>query len=188
MNPIVAYMDHPIGETNGYDMIQRADNMANAVAWFKFLNDATQWTIHSPWYLDTIAIGGDDYGPRRVVSRIALLERSDVYIVTGGYLSPHMNDAIRKAKRAGVPILDLTAMGVTPPDLTEDLAQTIIMQARRAIGLRPRRVWVPLLTPLDLQNLQRARHELYTHVLDPHEHEDAVALIDRIIAAGAQTL
>lgn len=183
MNGVVAYLGHPIGEANGFDSVQRADNLANAVEWVRFFNDVTRWSIVCPWYVNAVAIGGDSYGPRRLMSQLDALERCDIYIAAGGHLSPHMHVEMRRAKQHGLPILDVSNLGVIPPAMDDGHAQHLKDLASRAIASRPRRVWMPLLTPTDIATLQAARHELYIDTV--RDQAKAVEILDRIIKAAA---
>lgn len=176
---LVVYLSHPMGEEDSTD---RGDNIANAMSWFKFLVDHTRWSMAAPWFIYSTALRNVIYGERQLVDQLRLLERCDILVLCGGWISPVMHEEIKRAHRLGIPVLDLTMMGVRPPDEGEDVVQLIVHRANRTVVGRPRRVWLPLLTLYDLEALKDARHSLYAHL--PGEHEAAVRIVDRIIAAA----
>jgi hypothetical protein len=175
-------MAHPLGEGGLADLEKRSDNISNAGEWVRFFIDSTRWVILCPWYVYAVTHGEEIYAPRRIVDQLSALERCDLLVLVGGFISPHMNYEMQSAKRLGIPVVDLTTFGISPPTLSEDNIQVVLARAQRAIGRGPRRVWVPLLTEENLEELKRARHSLYTHM--PDEHNAAVALLDRIIQAA----
>lgn len=179
---LISYLSHPIGEGETADDVQRADNIANAGDWVRFFIDTTRWVILCPWYVYAITHGSAIHAPRRLIDQLAALERCDLLVQVGGIISPHMTLEAMSAKRLGIPIVDLTTFGVLPPLPNDDAVQVILARAARALTKSPRRVWMPLLTQPDIDRLREARHALYVHM--PDEHDKAVALIDRIIAAA----
>jgi len=180
---MIAYLDHPIGEENGHSNVERGDNLANAGEWFCFLVEITAWAVIAPWYV--YAVKGVR-APRRIVDAAQTLERTDLYVMTGGVVAPHMHVNLRHARRLGVPVLDLTSEGVIPPAATEDVAQVIAARARRAILKSPRRVWLPLLLESDLAALKKLAHAARVHM--PEEHDTAASTVDRIITAAEATV
>lgn len=179
---LVVYLSHPLGEEDSSD---RGDNISNALEWFRFFVGHTRWALTAPWYPYAIALRETIYGERQLVDQLRIMERCDILVLCGGWISPHMHEEIKRAHRLGIPVLDLTMMGVRPPDdNTEDVAQLIVHRARRTIVGRPRRVWIPLLTIYDVEALKDARHSLYSHM--PGEHEAAVRIVDRIISAALE--
>lgn len=181
---LVAYLAHPIGELDDFERV--GDNFANAMDWVRFFADSTNWAIIAPWHLYSISIGASIYGPRRLADQLAVLDRADILILCGGYVSPHMHAEIRRAHRNGTPVLDLSMLGVTPPAKDEDAATLVLARAHRVVVTRPRRVWLPLLTTYDIESLKDARHALYTHM--PEDHAAAVRIVDRIIAAAFESV
>jgi len=190
---LVCYMSHPIGDGGLADEEKRADNIANAGEWVRFFVDSTRWVILCPWYLYAITHGEEIYGPRRLVDQLSALERCDLLVLTGGVISPHMSYEVSQAKRYGIPVVDLTTFGVAPPRTAsgphpyretadEDAVQLILARVQRAMKRLPRRIWMPRLSEDDIERLKEARHALYVHM--PDEHNKAVALFDRIIAAA----
>src|SRR5262245_30980135 len=111
----VVYLSHPIGEGDGADAERRADNIANATEWVKFFIDNTRWIMLCPWFIYTITHGGAIHAPRRLIDQITALERCDLLVLVGGFISPHMKYEMQAAKRLGIPIVDLTTFGVSPP-------------------------------------------------------------------------
>lgn len=183
---LVVYMDHPIGESDtSADMQQRADNLANASDWIRFFVDTTAWTLMCPWWVWAVSHGGLQHYGRRLVDSYAALERSDVLVHVGGVLAPHTKLLTRKAKRIGLPVCDLTGLGIAPPDPSDhDTVQVILARIKRSMLAVPRRIWMPLLTPEDIEHLRRARHALYAYYPEEQEHQDEVLLLDRIIDAA----
>jgi hypothetical protein len=193
---LVVYMSHPIGDGGLADQEKRADNIANAGEWVRFFVDTTRWVILCPWYLYAITHGEEIYGPRRLVDQLSALERCDLLVLTGGVISPHMSYEVSQAKRYGIPVVDVTTFGVSPPRTSspsagtqpyrdavdEETVQLILARVQRAMKRLPRRVWMPMLSEDDIARLQESRHALYVHM--PDEHNKAVALLDRIIAAA----
>jgi hypothetical protein len=178
---LVVYLSHALGEEERNGAMQ--DNLANFSEWFRFFLKTTRYIVLAPWAMyaslqsEKISIG------RRLVDSMTIIERCDVVAQCGGVLSPHMADfEARAARRVGTPIADLLSFGVMPPDPTEDNAQVVIRRIERAITRQPRRVWMPLLTPTDIETLKAARHGLQVHL--PGEHDAGVALLDRILEAA----
>lgn len=175
---IVAYLDHPLGEVEAG--AGRADNIANAGDWIRFLIDTTRWTIVAPWHTWAITVGGVKYDQRRFMDSLNALERSDLLVHCGGFIAPHMGYTAGYAKRYGIPLLDLTTLGVGPPDQgDENTVQVILARARRVILARPRRVWMPLLTKENIDSLIKLRHAVDVHMHD--EQLDGLVIVDRII-------
>lgn len=184
----VAFVSHALGDRED-DPQRWHDNLANAIEWIRFLIETTQWCLAVPWFVYAAAQANGLAAGRRIVDSMTMLERVDVCLLIGGVISPHMRDYDAKvARRYGVPVVDLTSFGVTPPDKTdEDQVQLIRSRVRSAIKGKPRRVWMPLLTDEDLQSLRNLRHVIYTHVpAEPGEFDKEIALLDRIIQAASE--
>lgn len=184
----VVFVSHPLGDR--IDDIQRwHDNLANAGDWIRFVIETTNWVVLAPWYVYAMVSATDGImAGRRLVDSLTAMERSDVVLMLGGYFSPHMRDYDAKtARRLGLPVVDLTWMGVTPPDKSdEDAVQLMLARVHGAIVKQPRRVWMPLLTASDLDALKTARHFLYTSSMrEKNEFDVAVAVLDRIIQAAS---
>lgn len=180
----VCYLSHPIGDGGTADDETRADHIANAGEWMRFFIDTTRWVIWCPWYVYAITHGEQIYAPRRLVDQLASIERCDLLLLTGGYISPHMSYEIDRAKRVGIPVVDLTTFGISPPSVSEDNAQLIVNRVQRTVAKLPRRVHMPLFTTTDIDNLKAARHALDVHLAG--EHEGAVKIIDRILEAALE--
>ena len=176
---LVAYLAHPQGD----GLVEWGDSHASALEWVRFLMNSTQFGIVAPWILYGTAFPNSIVNEqRRVADCLSILERCDVLIVSGGVITLEMHELIRNANRWGIPVLDITMMGVTPPEHGEDGAIAITNRLGKLIRQRPRRVWMPLLTIHDLESLKSARHALYTQL--PDEHSGAVRILDRVIAAA----
>lgn len=185
---LVAFISHPLGDRLD-DPVAWHDNLANASEWIRFVIDTTTYVVQAPWFVYALVHQDVQKAGRRLVDSLTAMERSDVLLQCGGYLSPHMiNYDAKTARRLGLPIVDLTSFGVTPPDKTDESAiQLINARVRGAIKNKPRRVWMPLLTAEDIDAFKKARHALYTHVPgEPGEYNTAVALIDRILHAATE--
>jgi hypothetical protein len=181
MDRIHAYISHPLGEDSRNGTMR--DNIAHMGDWIRYFISITDYVLMAPWYVYAITLTELIHAPRRLVDSMAAIERCDVVIQCGGYLSPHMaNYEAKAAKRVGTPIADLTSLGVLPPDPSDDNAVLVINRIERAIVARPRRVWMPLLTADDIDQLKKARHALHAHL--PGEHDAGVALLDRILTAA----
>lgn len=181
---LVAYIAHPMGDE--HSLSERGDQTANALAWFKFFINVTQWALTAPVQLYSMALSEMLYNSRRLVDQLHILERCDILILCGGYISTEMHEEIDRAQRMGIPVLDLTMEGIKPPLSTdESSALRITLRAKRVVVSRPRRVWLPLLTIHDIESLRDARHSLYAHM--PNEHPAAVRLLDRIIASAVDS-
>lgn len=179
---LIVYMSHPIGDGSTADLERRQDNIATAGEWIRFFVDTTRWVIVCPWYVYAITHGEEIHAPRRLVDQLAALERCDLLVLVGGIITAHMQLEINAAKRRGIPVVDLTTFGVGPPSISEDLTQVLLARAKSSMMRTPRRVWMPMLTPADIQVLVGARHQL--DVALPGEQDAAIALIDRIIIAA----
>lgn len=182
MPATICYLSHPIGDGGTADDERRGDNIANAGEWVRFFIDTTRWVILCPWYVYAITHGEQIYAPRRLVDQLAALERCDLLLLTGGYMSPHMLYESNQAKRLGIPVVDLTSFGIAPPSISDDNTQLIVTRVQRTIARLPRRVQLPLFTTTDLDDLKKAAHDLDVHL--PGEHQGAVKIILRILEAA----
>lgn len=113
---VVAYLTHPLGPQDSRDITRRGDNVANALSWVRWASDHTSWAICAPWLVHVMA-GSDDElrRPRALVDQLAHLVRCDVLIIAGGF-STTMRVQHEFAKGRGMPIVDATILGRSPPD------------------------------------------------------------------------
>lgn len=180
---LLAYLSHPIGPGNGHAMVQKQDNIANASEWLRFLVETTRWAVVCPWFPYLASLGTESHRPRGLMDQLFVLERCDLLVLCGGWVSPHMRMEHARALRHGIPIVDLTDFGDRPPRYGSEefdrASPTITVRAVAAIQALPRRVWLPPLTQGDVSALQNAR----TALLDDPKFKDACELIHRIMLA-----
>jgi hypothetical protein len=126
---IVAYLTHPLGERDDGDGIERGTNMSNAMDWFKFLVDTTQWAIICPWFVYVAAVDDAFRRPRALRDQIEIMCRADVVVLTGGRMSAHMRVELSRSQRrveGAIPVIDLLPLGFAPPwDRRDRVAQDI---------------------------------------------------------------
>lgn len=133
---LVAYLTHPLGEADtGEDMIKRSENMANAISWLRFLVLGTKWAVSMPWFVYTVGLPESSTRPRAAADRILFLERSDLLVMTGGRMSPHMRIEYQCACAIPIPVPDLTDMGEAPPWNTYDVSRCEIFRRAERAGL-----------------------------------------------------
>lgn len=173
-------MSHPIGPASGHEeIVVQRDNLAIAHDWFKRLVQATRWALIAPWMAYLTALEGQLYGPRAMIDQRALIERSDILVQVGGWISPHMHFEMNHATRAGLRVVDLTDLGAKPMS-EEFVAREIAKRSKDVEKLRRRRTWLPPLEDEDVQALQAAQVVLQA---DPYS-EDARNVIQRIVVAA----
>jgi len=135
---IVAYLTHPMGEADEDGGSLRGDNVANAMQWFKFLVMTTRWCITCPWFVYIAAVDDVFHRPRAMRDQIELIGRSDLVVMCGGRVSPHMelekNHAQRRIREA-IPVLDLTTLGVMPPWGDKDQVGQDIVRLAKSLGI-----------------------------------------------------
>lgn len=184
---LIAYLSHPVGPGNGHGLVQKQDNIANASEWLRFLVESTRWAIVCPWFSYIAALGSELHRPRGLIDQLMILERCDLLVLCGGWLSPHMRLEHSRAIKHGIPILDLTDYGERPPDRGsseyERAGYILTSRANTAIASIARRVWLPPLTVLEIQALRLARNVLRE---DP-TYDEASELLRKIITAAGHT-
>lgn len=111
---VVAYLTHPLGPKD-LDPTVRADNVANAVDWVRWVMENTSWSVNACWLAHVIAIDDEIHQPRVLVDQMAQLIRCDALILVGGEVSPHMRVQHEFAKKRNIPIVDATMLGRHPP-------------------------------------------------------------------------
>lgn len=133
---IVAYLTHPLGESDtGDDLVRRSDNMANAIAWFRFLIMGTRWAVTMPWFVYVVGLPESTTQPRAMMDRLTILDRCNILILAGGRRSPHMDIEVRRAHVRTIPVLDLTDMGDVPPWNDYDKIRVEILRRAHEVGL-----------------------------------------------------
>lgn len=134
---VVAYMTHPIGERD--TMFERRENIANSADWFKFLKDTTQWAIDAPWFGYLAAVDSDFYRRSWLTDQCEIMSRTDVLVLVGGRVSPHMRILVAHAtgRSAGrrVPVLDLIDLGRLVPWRRKDEVGKDILRRAEHIGI-----------------------------------------------------
>lgn len=185
---LIAYLSHPVGPGNGHGMVQKHDNIANASEWLRFLVETTRWAIVCPWFSYLAALGTELHRPRGLIDQLMILERCDILVLCGGWISPHMRLEHTRAIKHGIPILDLTNYGDRPPRAGsqefERAGPVLILRAAESINAIARRVWLPPLTTTEVQLLRTARNTLR----EKPENDEAAELIRRIIIATGHPL
>jgi len=113
---VVAYLTHPLTPRDHRDITARGNNVARAVDWVRWVSANTNWAISAPWLVDVMA-GHDDElrRPRALVDQLAHLVRCDAVILVGGDVSVNMMVQYEFAKKRGMPIVDATILGPSPP-------------------------------------------------------------------------
>jgi hypothetical protein len=139
---IVAYLTHPMGEDDaqvgGLDLGARGDHIANAMQWFKFMVMTTKWCITCPWFVYIAAVDDVFHRPRALRDQVELIGRSDLVVMCGGRISPHMEIEKNLAQRRigdPLPVLDLTGLGITPPWDRLDVVGQDIVRLAKSLGL-----------------------------------------------------
>lgn len=135
---VVAYLTHPLGERDADGGVGRGDNMASAMQWFKFLVMTTPWVISCPWFVYIAAVDDAFHRPRALRDQIELMSRSDVVVLCGGRLSGHMRVELGHAQRrveGGMPVIDLLALGASPPWHQVDEVTLDIRRISLGLGL-----------------------------------------------------
>jgi hypothetical protein len=175
---IVAYLAHPIGP--GKTMVElanRRDNIANALAWLRWLVDHSTWSISAPWLPYVQVLDEGTYGDRGIADDLAGLERCDLIILTGGRTSAGMAAERDHAKELGMPVVDLTSWGFSPPSTEDNAAAALDLRAKQALARTPRRPWLPPLDADAIGELRGNRAVLRGHGVD-------FRTLDAIIAAA----
>jgi hypothetical protein len=137
---VVAYLTHPLGERDAGQGMDYPDNVAGAMQWLKFLVMATQWAVVCPWFPYLVALDETFYGRRAFIDNLEVLCRSDVLVLCGGRMSPHMSQELRMAGNAGligkaIPVLDLLGLGAAPPWNRLDQARRDIAAKAAELGV-----------------------------------------------------
>lgn len=180
---LVAYLAHPVG----HDPVQREKNIANTRAWLRFLVDHTDYAISVPWLPYVCELEEELYRDRGIADDLASLERCDIVILCGGRVSPGMAAEADHAHRHGIPVVDLTGYGYTPPPLDDARARSgIAFRVGKAIGARARRVWLPPLDEGTIQNLKIAAGAVFGLAdragVEDSPYADAIEALRMIIA------
>lgn len=133
----IAYLTHPLGDGDDADnAVRRADNMAGGIDWFRYLVMHTRWAIQMPWWPFVVAIDDVYHRPRALRDQRKILERCDMLVLVGGWISPHMLIERRYAEASGrIPVLDLTDLGSRPPWATADITGNAIVRRAAALGV-----------------------------------------------------
>lgn len=179
---LAVYLSHPIGPSDGEDeKIARLDNIAHANEWMRFLVARTRgWAIICPVIGYAGALDMDTHAPKALTFQKEWLERSDLVVQVGGWMSPHMLTDRNWASRATIPVLDLMFWGQRPPWHIETASKILESQyALVASSVRRRAPWLPPLSEADVVALREAEEVL---VAEP-KHEDALAIVRQILNA-----
>ena len=131
----VAFLTHPIGERDAEWGVARGNNLANAMAWFRLIVDATRWSMCYPEMTYIAAVDDVFHQPARLAASIEILERCDVLVMAGGFNSPHMRLQFAHARRRKLPVLDLLDMGASPLWIDRDEIGSEIRRRAAELGL-----------------------------------------------------
>lgn len=183
---LVCYLAHPVGGGHTLaDLEARQHNIGNALAWLRWLVDHTGFSVCVPWLPYVMALDEGIYRERGIRDDKEILERCDIVALCGGRVSPGMEAERDHAKANAIPVFDLTSLGFTPPALQGDMAAAVVaLRAGNALKAKPRRVWLPPITPSDLYSLRAVRGQL--RLAAQGTVPDAFAFLDAIIAAAEQ--
>lgn len=135
---IVAYLTHPLGDPEEKGGETRMNNVANAMQWFKFMVMTTRWVITCPWFVYYAAIDDVFHRPRAIRDCIEIMSRSDIVVLCGGVMAPHMRLEMGHAQRktdGPIPVLDLLELGRQPPWERMQKVQQDILRLARDLGL-----------------------------------------------------
>lgn len=123
----VAYLSHPLGESDDVYEFGRGSNIANAIDWFSFLRRATRWAICYPT-MAYVAADSALQRPSQITGQIEIMLGCGVVVVCG-WMNPHMRIERQAIQNHGhPPVIDLLPLGRAPPwhkldDVTRDLAR-----------------------------------------------------------------
>lgn len=112
---LVAYLAQPVSAPAPEGI---AANLANARAWLRWLVDTKEYlAVSAPWMPYVETLDEDRYRDRGLEDDLAMLARHDLVILVGGRISSGMNVEAVHARTLGIPVIDCTRMGVSPPSL-----------------------------------------------------------------------
>lgn len=131
----VAFLTHPLGERDADWGSARGNNLANAMAWFRFIHDATRWAICFPAMAYLAAVDDIFHRPSMLTDAVEIMERCDVLVAVGGVASPHMRIEIEHAQHRSLPLLNLLDLGRSPPMFKADEIANEIRRRAAALGL-----------------------------------------------------
>src|SRR4029077_20120898 len=136
---LAAYLTHPLGpKYSTEELFRRQNNVANAIAWVKFVLTSTPWSIMAPWIIDLMALDEEIHQSRLLVSQLEQLRRADVLLLLGGMLSPHMRIHQSWAMNRGISVIDATDLGATPPEPDSKWERWLLARAQPQIVPRGR--------------------------------------------------
>ncbi len=111
MSRTIAYIAHPL---SGPD---REQNRVNAARWCVWAARSRGVAPVADWI---VLSGGYDESPANramgLACDLALVARCDELWLVGGRVSPGMQAEADEARRLGIPVVDLTALGALPPE------------------------------------------------------------------------
>ena len=188
---LLAYGSHPIGPMDGADeKIARHQNVASANNWIRFLVKHTKFALVAPALTYITALDVDMHTPESMAAMRMVLQRCDMLIQWGGWISPHMVSDRNWAMAAGMPIIDFTPIyGEDPPWRRKEATAEIAALVKMVMGTKPRTGWLPALDPAEIVALREAEEALAVPL--PGEtrgeaHRDAIAAMRRIIHAATR--
>jgi hypothetical protein len=186
---LIAYLTHPLGERDSTNEVQRRDNIADATEWFRFLVERTSWAILCPWLGYVMSADDPAFKPRALVDQLSILERADMLVMCGTFVSPHMRYEREHARKLKLPVIDLTTMH--PPWRVRDAGELevgLMARTMTAFRARPRRVWMPPLEESDVHALRAICAALRPQGLTDQEMPwgDALKILDEVISKATE--
>lgn len=116
-----AYIDHPLGERDDFHL--HTQNMENAGKWYRWVTLQTPLVCIMPWWVNQVFVPEQDHQPRLLADQLDIITHCcSLLIQCGGFVSPHMAEHERHARRAGISVAQLTqyaipsAYGPLPPE------------------------------------------------------------------------
>lgn len=131
---IVAYLAHPVSAPTREGI---EANLANCRAWLRWLVEHTEWAVSCPWMPYVETLDEATHRDRGIADDLAMLERHDLIVLTGGRVSSGMATEWDHAIERGLAVVDL-ATGSQPlppvkPGLAHVAALLVVRQADREL-------------------------------------------------------
>lgn len=185
----VAFLNHPLGAVQDMDRVVTArdaswrtmsNNIADAYEWTRFLvaNVLPRIVVLSP----AITYAASEIqGPKILAMMATVLPRCDM-LVDVNWFSPHMGILHNHARNRGIPAVNLTRFGRSPPWDDATAIKEINADIGAARTAKARSVWMPPLSATDVMALRDAEEKL---VADP-DNLVAVQVLREIITAASK--
>lgn len=115
-----AYIDHPLGERHGRWFIDRQNNVALAMEFAAFWWSVTRrdhWVIKIPFVTNLMIadllvrpVDEDSIRKEHLAAQWAEMDRSDVVLACGSFVSPHMKEGRDRCERRRQAWCDCTSL------------------------------------------------------------------------------